>query len=171
MPLYMEHRLGEPDERAGHAAVIDRQSSNGALSCRIAHGQERRHVRVRGSQTLARLPKRSLIDLAHPSSCQCNRNPLTRGFRLCSPRGKLLLMAGDRTDLVHLRRIDPHKGMSRFYSLSLQPCLLGGVDLVRRWGRMGTIGGSTLTETFPDEASAQAALEKLAARKRRRGYA
>jgi hypothetical protein len=53
----------------------------------------------------------------------------------------------------------------------LQPCLLGGVDLIRRWGRMGTIGGSTLTETYPDEASAQAALEKLAARKRRRGYA
>jgi predicted DNA-binding WGR domain protein len=27
-----------------------------------------------------------------------------------------------------------------------------------------------LTEAYPDEASAQAALEKLAARKRRRGY-
>ena len=60
--------------------------------------------------------------------------------------------------------------MWRFYSLTLQPTLLGGVDLVRRWGRLGTQGGSMLTETYPDEASAQAALEKLAARKRRRGY-
>jgi len=79
-------------------------------------------------------------------------------------------MASDQADLVHLRRIDPAKGLWRFYSLSLQPCLLGGVDLVRRWGRLGTIGGSTLIETYPDEAAAQAALEKLAARKRRRGY-
>lgn len=61
--------------------------------------------------------------------------------------------------------------MWRFYSLTLQPTLLGGVDLIRRWGRIGTQGGSTLTETYPDEASAQAALAKLAALKRRRGYA
>lgn len=80
-------------------------------------------------------------------------------------------MASDRTDLVHLRRIDPSRRMWRFYSLTLQPTLLGGVDLVRRWGRLGTSGGSMRTDTFPDEASAQAALEKLAARKRRRGYA
>src|SRR4051812_1989273 len=71
-------------------------------------------------------------------------------------------MVADRADLVHLRRIDPGRGMGRFYSLTLQPTLLGGVDLVRRWGRLGTSGGSTLTETYPDEASAQAALEKLA---------
>ena len=61
--------------------------------------------------------------------------------------------------------------MGRFYSLTLQTTLLGGVDLVRRWGWLGANSGSTLTETYPDEASAQAALEKLAARKRRRGYA
>ena len=61
--------------------------------------------------------------------------------------------------------------MWRFYSLSLQPTLLGGVDLVRRWGRMGTDGGSVLTQTFPDEAAAQAALDRLAGLKRRRGYA
>jgi len=80
-------------------------------------------------------------------------------------------MAADRSDLVHLRRIDPSQGMWRFYSLTLQPTLLGGVDLIRRWGGLGTQGaGSMLTETYPDEASAQAALEKLAARKRRRGY-
>jgi predicted DNA-binding WGR domain protein len=80
-------------------------------------------------------------------------------------------MAADRADLVHLRRIDPSRGMWRFYSLTLQPTLLDAVDLVRRWGRLGANGGSTLTETNPDGASAQATLEKLAARKRRRGYA
>jgi predicted DNA-binding WGR domain protein len=79
-------------------------------------------------------------------------------------------MAAGRADLVHLRRIDPSRGMWWFYSLTLQPTLLGGVDLVRRWGRLGTGGGSMLTETYPDETSAQAALEKLAARQRRRGY-
>src|SRR4051812_23862393 len=40
------------------------------------------------------------------------------------------LMARPRPDLVHLRRIDPDRGMWRFYSLALQPTLLGGVDLV-----------------------------------------
>ncbi|HMC75034.1 MAG TPA: WGR domain-containing protein, partial [Terriglobales bacterium] len=43
------------------------------------------------------------------------------------------------------------------------------VDLVRRWGRTGTVG-SSLIQAFPDEPSAQAALDTLAERKRRRGY-
>jgi predicted DNA-binding WGR domain protein len=78
-------------------------------------------------------------------------------------------MAPPRPDRVHLRRIDPNRRMWRFYSLALQPTLLGGVDLVRRWGRTGTIG-SSLIQAFPDELSAQAALDTLAERKRRRGY-
>ena len=78
-------------------------------------------------------------------------------------------MAQSRPDLVHLRRIDPDRGMWRFYSLALQPTLLGGVDLVRRWGRTGTVG-SSLIQAFPDEPSARAALDTLAERKRRRGY-
>ena len=61
--------------------------------------------------------------------------------------------------------------MWRFYSLTLQPTLLGGADLIRRWGRLGTVGASKQIETDPDEASARAALDRLAARKRRRGYA
>jgi len=59
--------------------------------------------------------------------------------------------------------------MWRLYSLALQPTLLGGTDLVRRWGRTGTLG-SSLILAFPDEPSAQAALDMLAKRKRRRGY-
>jgi predicted DNA-binding WGR domain protein len=79
-------------------------------------------------------------------------------------------MARPRPDRVHLRRINPERRMWRFYSLALQPTLLGGVDpLVRRWGRTGTVG-SSLIQAFPDEPSAQAALDTLAKRKRRRGY-
>ena len=81
-------------------------------------------------------------------------------------------MASDRSSIIHLRRVDASRGLWRFYSLTLQPTLLGGVDLIRRWGRIGTQGtGSTLIETYPDEASAQAALNRLATLKRRRGYA
>jgi predicted DNA-binding WGR domain protein len=78
-------------------------------------------------------------------------------------------MARPRPDRVHLRRIDPERRMWRLYSLALQPTLLGGTDLVRRWGRTGTLG-SSLIQAFPDEPSAQAALDMLAKRKRRRGY-
>src|SRR3954471_23188043 len=56
-------------------------------------------------------------------------------------------MARPRPDRVHLRRIDPDRAMGRFYSLALQPTLLGGVDLVRRWGRTGT-GGASLIRAF-----------------------
>ena len=81
-------------------------------------------------------------------------------------------LAGDPSSLVHLRRVDASRGLWRFYSLTLQPTLLGGVDRVRRWGRIGTQGaGSTIIETYPDEASAHAALDRLATLKRRRGYA
>ena len=79
-------------------------------------------------------------------------------------------MAADRFDLVDLRRIDPSRGMGRVL-LAHAPA-----DTARRrrsraaLGSLRTSGGSMLTETYPDEASAQAALEKLAARQRRRGY-
>lgn len=71
---------------------------------------------------------------------------------------------------VHLRRADPARNLARFYSLTLQCSLFGGHDLVRRWGRIGT-HGTTLIESFADEGAALAALERLAERKRRRGYA
>lgn len=79
-------------------------------------------------------------------------------------------IARPRPDFVYLRRIDPNSGMWQFYSLTLQPTLLGGVDLVRRWGRTGTVG-SSLIQAFADEAMAQPALGTLAERKRRRSFA
>lgn len=70
---------------------------------------------------------------------------------------------------VHLRRIDPTCNMARFYALSLQPDLFGGIALVRNWGRIGT-GGQCKSETFATQMAAERALARLAHMKRRRGY-
>lgn len=73
------------------------------------------------------------------------------------------------TDL-HLRRIDPARNMRRFYCLNIQRDLFGGACLIREWGRIG-YRGQVLIETHDDEGKAITALMKLAAIKRKRGYA
>lgn len=74
-------------------------------------------------------------------------------------------------DAIHLRRIEPHRRMWRYYALALQPTLFGGVDVIRRWGRLGTQGGGqVLVESFADQDAARIALETWTAKKRRRGY-
>ena len=73
------------------------------------------------------------------------------------------------TDL-QLRRIDPARNMRRFYCISIQPDLFGGVSLIREWGRLGC-GGQVMIEHHRDEGQAVTALLKVAAMKRRRGYA
>ena len=74
-------------------------------------------------------------------------------------------------DAVHLRRIEPRRRMWRFYALALQPTLFGGVDVIRRWGRVGTRGrGQALVESFADQDAARSALETWTMKKRRRGY-
>lgn len=70
---------------------------------------------------------------------------------------------------VDLRRVDPSVNMRRFYSMSLQPDLFGGVDLVRAWGRIGTKGQS-LIERHADEQDAVFAMRRHTASKCRRGY-
>ncbi|MFT4118301.1 WGR domain-containing protein [Bradyrhizobium sp.] len=79
-------------------------------------------------------------------------------------------MAQPSPDPVHLRRVDAARNMRRFYRLSLQPTLFGGVAVVRNWGRIGT-NGQTMMQTFDDSMSAGEAFERLARTKRRRGYA
>lgn len=59
------------------------------------------------------------------------------------------------TDLS-LRRIDPAKGMRRFYRLTIQPDLFGGADLVREWGRLGS-PGRVRVDMHPDQGRADAA--------------
>ena len=68
-----------------------------------------------------------------------------------------------------LHRIDPERGIRRFYSLMIERDLFGTVRLVRNWGRIGS-NGQELVEIFADELRAGEALEAVAQRKRRRGY-
>jgi predicted DNA-binding WGR domain protein len=70
---------------------------------------------------------------------------------------------------VVLRRVDPAKNMSRFYSLEVERDLLGRVVLVRRWGRIGSTGKTRLDE-HKGKGEALAALEALQIAKTRKGY-
>jgi predicted DNA-binding WGR domain protein len=70
---------------------------------------------------------------------------------------------------VHLVRIDPSRNMRRFYRLDVQPDLFGGFAIVKEWGRIGS-RGRLVGEWHLTEALARAALQRQAARKRRRGY-
>lgn len=71
---------------------------------------------------------------------------------------------------MYLTKIDPSRNMKRFYSVAIQPTILGACCLVRMHGR---IGGSTRVlppVPYTSLPAAQVALERLAARKKRRGY-
>ncbi|MFV0303804.1 MAG: WGR domain-containing protein, partial [Paracoccus sp. (in: a-proteobacteria)] len=54
---------------------------------------------------------------------------------------------------VDLKRIDPSLNMLRFYRMSVQPDLFGGVSLVRDWGRIG-YRGQILVAQHDDEGRA-----------------
>jgi predicted DNA-binding WGR domain protein len=71
---------------------------------------------------------------------------------------------------VSLRRLEPGRNVARFYALAVERDLFGRVVVVRQWGRIGTAGRTRLDE-HPDEGRAVAAMTKLEASKRRRGYA
>ena len=81
-------------------------------------------------------------------------------------------MDDERSPVQHvlvLHRIDPDRGVARFYSLMVERDLFGTIRLIRNWGRIGTTG-QELVEVFADEIEAGEALEMLAREKRRRGY-
>lgn len=78
-------------------------------------------------------------------------------------------MPKQKTCTLHLRRINPDRNMRRFYTLTIQPTLFGGVSLVRNWGRIGT-NGQSIMKTFDDPRDADDALSCLERIKRRRGY-
>ncbi|UFW92083.1 WGR domain-containing protein (plasmid) [Bradyrhizobium barranii] len=50
--------------------------------------------------------------------------------------------------------------MRRFYLLSIQPTLFGGVSLIRNWGRIGT-SGQIMIQTFEDSTKAGEAFARL----------
>jgi predicted DNA-binding WGR domain protein len=70
---------------------------------------------------------------------------------------------------ITLRRIEPTKNMARFYALEVEQDLFGQHVLVRRWGRIGTVGKIRLDE-HTGEGEAIASLQRLQAAKRRKGY-
>lgn len=59
--------------------------------------------------------------------------------------------------------------MARFYALSIETDLFGEVAVVRRWGRIGTVGGEK-RDPFTTEREAAGYLLALARAKLRRGY-
>lgn len=59
--------------------------------------------------------------------------------------------------------------MYRFYLLTVQPTLFGGVSVIRNWGRIGS-SGQTMVQTFEAEYDAAATLLRVEREKRRKGY-
>lgn len=75
-------------------------------------------------------------------------------------------------ETIHLERCDPSRNMARFYRLELCQTLFGEVVLVRRWGRIGTIGrsrGVLISETDLT-GGCRAILAAAVQTKIRRGY-
>jgi predicted DNA-binding WGR domain protein len=68
-----------------------------------------------------------------------------------------------------LHRVEPDRGIARFYSLLIERDLFGTIRLVRNWGRIGS-NGQELVMVFATEIEAGKALEAIARVKRRRGY-
>jgi predicted DNA-binding WGR domain protein len=54
---------------------------------------------------------------------------------------------------LYIERRDPDRNMARFYALSIEETLFGQARLIRRWGRIGTIG-RTVQHSFDDEGKA-----------------
>jgi predicted DNA-binding WGR domain protein len=72
-------------------------------------------------------------------------------------------------ETASLARVDPAEKMWRFYRMEIWPDLLGGVVLMRQWGRIGTEGHRRLNP-YRDEGTALNALAAIARAKRRRGH-
>ncbi|MBD1206186.1 MAG: WGR domain-containing protein [Rhodobacteraceae bacterium] len=76
------------------------------------------------------------------------------------------------SEAIHLVRCDPSRNMARFYRLELCQTLFGEVVLIRRWGRIGTIGRSrevVISETDLTDGY-RAILDAAVQTKIRRGY-
>jgi predicted DNA-binding WGR domain protein len=70
---------------------------------------------------------------------------------------------------LYVERVAPQKNMARFYALTVQPTLFGGVSVVRAWGRIGT-RGQQMVQLFDNESEAVSLFLNVLREKRRRGY-
>ena len=77
-------------------------------------------------------------------------------------------MGNDTLDTT-LFRIDPTQNMARFYSMTIQPNLFGGISLMRNWGRIGSVG-QMRCDFFDDADDAVRAMAILSQPKHARGY-
>lgn len=71
--------------------------------------------------------------------------------------------------MLTIHRRDPDRRMARFYAAALQADLLAGWAVVREWGRIGS-AGRVRADLYAGLAPAIAAAQKMAERKRGRGY-
>lgn len=71
--------------------------------------------------------------------------------------------------MLTIRCRNAARNEARFYAVALQANLLAGWTVVREWGRIGC-AGRVRAVVHGDLALARAAAERLAARKRGRGY-
>ncbi len=79
-------------------------------------------------------------------------------------------MGGEPESIMsHLHRRDPRRNMARFYATTVEGSLFGGFLLVRLWGRIGS-RGRFQSVWYESAEAAEAAAERLAQAKRRRGY-
>ena len=73
---------------------------------------------------------------------------------------------------IVLERVDPTRNIARYYVLSIEPTLFAKHTLIRRWGRIGSLGRERLQFFRGNDVSqAQLTLETWLARKPKRGYA
>ncbi|WP_295044834.1 WGR domain-containing protein [uncultured Paracoccus sp.] len=75
----------------------------------------------------------------------------------------------DTPPRIHLFRRDPCRNMARFYTLTIEPDLFGGVVLIRRWGRLGR-PGQERRHWFAAVDQARKEQDAWLRRKLRRGY-
>ncbi|MCV3768891.1 WGR domain-containing protein [Rhizobium sp. TRM95796] len=70
---------------------------------------------------------------------------------------------------LYCQKIDRSRNLARYYTLAIEPTLLGDVAVVRNWGRIGKCGGQK-SEIFATERDAVFRFLELARKKRQRGY-
>lgn len=70
---------------------------------------------------------------------------------------------------LYVERVDPVRNMARFYTLAIEPTLFGTPRLLRRWGRIGTLG-RMMVHDFEREEDAVALFLELLRERRTRGY-
>lgn len=72
----------------------------------------------------------------------------------------------------HLTRLDPSRNVARYYRIEVERTLFGEVIMIRRWGRIGTLGRRREVVVSLPEAAASLEEVVIAAMqaKLRRGY-